>query len=99
MTEHLIINALLILGVYTLFASGMLFNSVKLWVFQRFHILEKNRTKYLKPVMLCPPCMSSIYGTAYYWVIYTEPSWQEYPIYLLSLLGIMVILTRIINEI
>lgn len=57
--EHLIYASMLIWGIKCLFDDGYLFHfnkdGVPPWV--------------KKPLTECPPCMSSIWGTMYYWLI------------------------------
>lgn len=79
---RLFIGALVILGIWTLFRKEMLLG----WVAERLG--ERLHDEWLKPFYLCPPCMSSIWGTLIWFSLGGEFSIM-WPIYLLALCGLL----------
>jgi len=77
----------LIVGVWTLFGDGMLLG----WLGD---IWDKRLPKVLqKPIYACPPCMSSVWGSATWFFLDggIEPLW---PVFCLALCGILKILAH-----
>ena len=86
MIELLIINSLIIWGVYTSIQEGMIFGKVGNWIKAKRIILysekdilscketpkeRNNLPKWIqKPLATCPICMSSVYGTPVFWYAY-----------------------------
>ncbi len=73
MIELLIINSLIIWGVYTSLQEGMIFENVLVWIKSRDRSLtEKDRLPVWiqKPLATCPICMASVYGTPVFWYAY-----------------------------
>ncbi|MEE9574069.1 MAG: hypothetical protein V3W20_13525 [Candidatus Neomarinimicrobiota bacterium] len=82
MIELLIINSLIIWGVYTSLQEGMIFGRIGNWI--RFEVEEVEQIgdiKYpitkenlpfwiKKPLATCPICMASVYGTPVFWYAY-----------------------------
>ena len=71
MIELLIINSLIIWGVFTSLQEGM--------IFDRFGFLFLRGNEFFKPYIpdwigkplgTCPICMSSVYGTPVFWYAY-----------------------------
>ena len=78
MIELLIINSLIIWGVYTSIQEGMIFEGVGNFIKYK-KVTYENMTKLTKdrfpqwmqkPLATCPICMSSIYGTPVFWFAY-----------------------------
>ncbi len=83
MIELLIINSLIIWGVYTSLQEGMIFERIGNWIRFEKEVKDQiwNDVKYpitvmnlpswiKKPLATCPICMSSIYGTPVFWYAY-----------------------------
>ena len=78
MIELLIINSLIIWGVYASLQEGFIFSKVGNWIRGKHHIKAElyHHYKYQlpswikKPLATCPICMSSIYGTPVFWLSY-----------------------------
>ena len=65
MIELLIINSLIIWGVYTSLQEGMIFGRMG------NDIRNPKAIKWIaKPLGTCPICMASIYGTSIFWFAY-----------------------------
>lgn len=77
--------AAIIIGIWNLFAPGMLLSAVGDW-------LEKRAPNIGKPIGLCPPCMASAHGT-WIWLI-AGGHWSGVPIFCLALSGVMVLIVR-----
>ena len=84
-----IINILVIFGIKTLFADDMLLSDLKYSLFNlrskkmfktpylALGELDQSKVRFLfKPLFVCPPCMSSIWGTIGFF-------FNDYPIYYL----------------
>lgn len=85
-----LINILVIFGIYVIFSERMLLSPV------REYLVARINKKYLKPFILCPPCMSSIWGTVGFF--FTDyPIWGL-PIYVLSLCGAIYLIIEFIPE-
>ncbi len=98
----LFLNSLLIFGVFKIMDyeidnenkiiedSKMVLWKIKYWLINHIGI------KASKPFCLCPPCMSSIYGTLIYWCVYsfTLQHLFIWPIYCLCLCGINTFMQR-----
>ena len=86
MIELLIINSLIIWGIYTSLQEGMIFEKVGNWIKSKspifytekeimsFKELKKDKDNLpfwiKKPLATCPICMSSVYGTPVFWYAY-----------------------------
>lgn len=71
----------LILGVWTLFGKGMLLERLG-------DRLERTEPAWLnKPLWICPPCMSSVWGTAIWFA--TGGDWIWWPAFVLALCGVL----------
>lgn len=82
MIELLIINSLIIWGVYTSLQEGMIFERIGNWIRgYHFELNERHNPVKIdnywtlknwlkKPLATCPICMSSIYGTPAFWYAY-----------------------------
>lgn len=76
----LILNALFIWGINCLFNEGFILNGVG-------KLIERTiGTTASKPLFLCPPCMSSVYGVIGFW-LYFGLSWLIIP-YVICLCGL-----------
>ena len=80
MIELLIINSLIIWGVFTSLQEGMIFGRIGNWI-RGNHInmfpleftgdeLDNLPFWIKKPLATCPICMSSVYGTPVFWYAY-----------------------------
>ena len=74
-------NALFIFGLSKLFDENMIFGGIA----QR--IKAAIGETWSKPLFLCPPCMSSVWGTAWFALFVGE--WLIIPIYLILLVGLV----------
>ena len=83
MIEILILNSLIIWGVYASLQEGFIFERIGEWIrgtyeyklFIRFDDVRISEHDNLpswikKPLGTCPVCMASIYGTAVFWFAY-----------------------------
>ena len=84
MIEPLILNSLLIWGVYASLQEGFIFEKVGNWIRGKYIPLNANEdtnTKRTpigyhlpswikKPLATCPICMASVYGTPVFWFSY-----------------------------
>jgi len=63
MIKLIIINSLFIFGVYSALQRGMILEKLG-------DLIDKLPEFYRKPLMSCPICMSSVYGSPVYWGFY-----------------------------
>lgn len=79
MIELIIINSLIIWGVFTSIQDGMIFGKIGNWINGYEHPkINKATVKHVrnipswikKPLATCPICMSSVYGTPVFWFMY-----------------------------
>ncbi len=83
MIQLLIINSLLIWGVYASLQEGFIFEKVGNWIrgkhyakdpipgYKRTCIEKDNLPSWIKkPLATCPICMASVYGTPVFWFAY-----------------------------
>ena len=74
MTELLIINSLIIWGVYTSLQEGMIFGRIGKWITSNKATcdgMKRNLPVLIqKPLATCPICMASVYGTPVFWYAY-----------------------------
>lgn len=82
----LIFNALVVIGVWESTAPGMILEKPAAW-------LESKLGRYwVKPLFNCPPCMASVWGTAFYFLHdYGRPLW-----YVLALAGLIKLILKIV---
>jgi hypothetical protein len=90
----LVINALLISGIYTATAPDMLLNSPREWFANRF-------PRFAKCVCDCPPCMSSLWGAPFF-MAFNEPSSLNNilrcVLHVICLCGLMRLLAPMLND-
>jgi hypothetical protein len=79
--EHIIIGAMLITGIWAACGKEMIFGELADYAEK---ILPHNLCK---PLFVCPACMSSIWGTAYW--LYAGGDLKHWIIYILCLCGVM----------
>ena len=82
----ILILSLTIWGIACLFTEGMLFESIG----QR--IEESNWKPILKPVILCPPCMASVYGTLFAFSIHLH--WTQWIVLVFASCGLNYIIAN-----
>ena len=83
MIELLIINSLIIWGVYASIQPGFIFSKIGYWITFQHEVVDKtypsgrvmklkdNLPSWIKkPLGTCPVCMSSVYGTPIFWFAY-----------------------------
>ena len=70
MIELLIINSLIIWGVFTSLQEGMIFGKLGQWLRGELPNIWYLRNWITKPLATCPICMSSVYGTPVFWFAY-----------------------------
>lgn len=94
MTElfpFLIFNMLIIFGVHILFSEGMLFEKGGIWI-------EKKVGGYwAKPLIGCPPCMASVWGTAFYFA-FIKLGFILWLPYILALCGLTFIVNYLVHK-
>jgi len=84
-TKLLIWNALVILGVWDATGVGMILERPALW------LQSAIGDYWCKPLFLCPVCMASVWGLAFYFLHdYCHPFW-----YVLALAGMMKLILKI----
>lgn len=87
MLEKTTIISFLVFAIWYTMLPGEIFGRLGRW-------LEKHLPHYLhNPVFDCPVCQVPWYGSAMYWIIWGS-SWQEWPVVVISAMGLNVILTR-----
>lgn len=59
MITNILILSALIWGLACLFTEGMIFG----WIGSRIENMDDRYKWLLKPIILCPPCMSSVWGS------------------------------------
>ena len=98
MIENLLINSLLIYGIHASTRTGQLLNFLT-----KFVVIGKgfptpkqaHRQRMLEKVTYdCPPCMASLYGTAYFLLLVDMPFYYL-PVWVLSLSGLNYILNKL----
>jgi hypothetical protein len=87
---ELIYNLLFIWGLYKSFDHGEILGAIPGWYANKF--IGTKMIYLSKPLFLCAPCMSSVWGI-FYW--FTEYPWWGYPIWVLLLTGASTIIIRI----
>ncbi len=72
MIELLIINSILIWGVYASMQEGFIFEKIGNWIRgNHYPEFKDNLPSWIKkPLATCPICMSSAYGTSVFWFAY-----------------------------
>lgn len=80
MIALLIINSLIIWGVYASLQEGFIFERIGDWIRGHKEIYHLNTSGYTKkdnlpswikkPLGTCPVCMASVYGTPVFWFAY-----------------------------
>lgn len=85
---ELIYAALLIWGVHCIFSEG--------------YVLHFNRASVpdwlKKPVVDCPPCMSSVYGTVYYFAIIGGLNVGDWIFFCVQLCGLNYLLVQLLDK-
>lgn len=86
----LVVNALLIIGVHTAFRTDMVFGLIGDYIASRCPTLAK-------PLIDCPPCMSSVWGAGFYLATNSfSPVWMV--VHILSLCGLLRFLSKWLEE-
>lgn len=82
--QLLVLNLFLIMGIWKLLQKDMLLGSFGDWMFKKLGKF------YSKPVFDCPPCMSSIWGTAFFFAARLDSMmpWWLFPLHCLALCGL-----------
>ena len=84
----LILNCLVIFGVYAVTREGMV--GEKIGDFIRAKVGEY----WAKPLADCPPCMGSFHGI-YFYLIFVNNGWLLLPFYLVALCGLNYLVVKI----
>lgn len=90
----LFINLFILLGVWTIFRPGMIFGAVG-------DIISKKAPEWVTmPTINCPKCMSSVQGTAFFWLssIHVHLPWWTWPFHVLALCGLTTIVMMFDHE-
>ena len=95
----LIFNALFIIGLYKIAEPGMILDFIGHWIRGRttFQKGNKSRKFIAKPLIDCPPCMSSVWGAAGFLSIFGFSYILLLPVYVIMLAGLVTLLMRIAN--
>lgn len=82
---RIMLGCLVIIGVWKVFRPTMLLGEIGDALYSRLPAWV------FKPTIGCPPCMASFHGT---WLWFgLGGAWQWWPIYVLSLCGMMTLIT------
>lgn len=84
---RLAISAVVIIGIWNLFAPGMLLSLIG-------DLFERHARYIGKPLALCLPCMASVHGCWLYLLL--GGHWYDLPIFCLALSGVLVLVSRIL---
>lgn len=81
--QALFINLFLIGGIYTLLRPGMLLGPIGDFAYAWLP------EAVCKPLFTCLPCMSSVWGTAFFWLssLHDLLPWYDWPLHCLALCG------------
>lgn len=84
--QALFINLFLILGIWTMFRPGMIFGDIGDWLSERY----KYRPWIVKPLYDCVPCMSSVWGSIFYWFsrLHEQNGFWFWPVHVICLCGL-----------
>lgn len=90
----LILNALLIVGAWKCLQPGMILGAYGDWM------TRKVGDFWSKPLYDCPPCMSSIWGVAFFFAagLYHIIPWYLFPLHSLALCGLVTLAMMRGNE-
>jgi len=89
--EHIAINSFICFGVYKALDAGMILHRVNRWT------VRKRWPDWItKPLFLCPVCMASFWGTAYFVAI--GITWYWLPFWILAVAGLNRILLNFSPE-
>lgn len=88
MITPLILNALVIIGVWEASAPGMILDKPCQWITKRLGMY------WSKPICNCPVCMASVWGLSFYFLHdYCKPFW-----YVLALSGLVKLVMKVIFQ-
>ena len=110
MIELLIINSLIIWGIYASLQEGFIFGKVGNWI--RGNHMVDNEKKFFddpftkdnlpswikKPLATCPICMASIYGTIGYLALYDNYTIITYICHILAIAGLQYLILTFMPE-
>jgi hypothetical protein len=96
----LLLNSLFIWGLYaasqySFDINGNITDKEILWKLKYY--AEKLPLFIGKPLILCPICMSSVYGTILYLFSYNYSEYMYLPLYIICLAGLQYLIFRIIE--
>lgn len=89
---EIILTSLLIFGIKFCFSDGQIFGKLKEKI--RQDIPKKYRNNgdiILKPIINCPPCMGSVWGTIMYFILQPDMYWL---IFIVSVTGLNALLMK-----
>ena len=90
MLEKIVIVALIVDAIWVTMLDGMIFGKLGNW-------LDAHLSEYWgKPVFDCPACMSGVYGSVIYWLIWGE-SGKEWVIVFIGAIGFNTIFVKILS--
>ena len=78
----------MVMGIHIIFHEPFIFAKWKDWVFNKLPFSPKVRTWIFKPLVNCPVCMSSVWGTIFYIYFYNQID-IPYLVYVISLAGLI----------
>jgi len=87
MIEHLFFACFLIFGIHVLFRDNMILGNLIPDYFPKW---------FVKPLVGCPACMASFWGSFYY-VAFVSNNWPEWIMFCLMLSGLNWIINGIIG--
>lgn len=89
--EIWLINNLCLWAVFASFKEGMIFGKLGEWI-------EKKLGEYWsKPLIGCPVCMPSIYGSIGFLIFITNPLYI-WPVYVVTMVGANYIISQLISK-
>src|ERR1035437_2319234 len=81
---YMFVNSLIIVGLFYCFGKEQIFGKLGLWV------TSKIGPFWSRPLFSCPVCMSSLWGTTFFFLKEIGPI-QDWPLYCLALAGLLTI--------
>lgn len=88
--------SLFCLGWYTITSKGMLLFFIQQWLNERLPDNTKWDLLY-KPLIGCPPCMASIWGTAIYWIL-NDPTQKAFVLWIPTIIAVSYVNKLLITD-
>lgn len=88
--------SLFCLGWHTITSEGMLLHFIKEWLSVK--LPENTKWDYLyKPLIGCPPCMASVWGTTIYWIL-NDPTQKAFVLWIPTVIAVSFVNKLLITE-